>query len=104
MFGHFGRSVGFFGLRRLGFFAAGFVLGGIVASAASDNASGRKVAVGLVNKGLKLKDSVTYSLSSMKDNVIDIVAEAKAMDEVCADTAETKDVEVCAVVPEESNC
>lgn len=99
--GHLGKSVFSFGFKRMGFFAAGFVLGGMVAASAAEGGAGRKTAVSLVNKGLKLKDSVTYSLSAMKENVVDIVAEAKAMDEVSSDTQE---VETCVVVPEESGC
>ena len=36
-----------------------------------------------MNKGIKLKETVAYSLESMKENVDDIIAEAKEMDSCC---------------------
>ncbi|MDL2264249.1 DUF6110 family protein [Synergistaceae bacterium OttesenSCG-928-I11] len=68
------------GMKRAALIAAGFVLGG-AAFAAINSGKARKGCVSLVNKAIKLKESVAYSLESMKENVDDIVAEAKAMDD-----------------------
>lgn len=72
----------FFGMKRIGILAAGFVLGG-AAYAALSSETGRRVCISLVNKGIKLKETVAYSLESMRENVDDIIAEAKEMDSCC---------------------
>ena len=69
------------GMKRAALIAAGFVLGGATYVAVSSGA-GRRACVSLVNKAIKLKETVAYSLESMKEGVDDIVAEAKAMDDV----------------------
>ena len=68
------------GMKRAALIAAGFVLGGATYAAVSSGA-GRRACVSLVNKAIKLKETVAYSLESMKEGMDDIVAEAKAMDE-----------------------
>lgn len=68
------------GMKKAALIAAGFALGGAVCAAASGG-RGRRACVSLVNKAIKLKETVGYSLESMKESVDDIVAEAKAMDE-----------------------
>lgn len=68
------------GMKRAALIAAGFVLGGATV-AAVHSGCGRKACVSLVNKALKLKGTVAYSLESMKENFDDIVAEAKTMDD-----------------------
>jgi hypothetical protein len=68
------------GIKNAALVAAGFVLGG-VAFAAVNSGSARKGCVSLVNKAIKLKEGVAYSLESMKEGVDDIVADAKAMDD-----------------------
>ena len=68
------------GMKRVALIAAGFVLGGATYAAVSSGA-GRRACVSLVNKAIKLKETVAYSLESMKEGMDDIVAEAKALDD-----------------------
>jgi hypothetical protein len=62
--------------RNIGLFAVTFALGG-AAYAAVTSGSGRRSAVALVSKGIKLKDCVASSLESAKESLEDIVAEAR---------------------------
>lgn len=78
------------GKQRALFLAAGFVLGG-AACALATSGTGRKICVSLVNKGIKLKETVAYSLESMKENLDDIIAEAKEMDSCCCGCEEEKE-------------
>lgn len=82
------------GMKKAALIAAGFVLGGAT-FAAIGSGKARKACVSLTNKAIKLKESVAYSLESMKEGVDDIVAEAKAMDDgdesaVCTCASEEK--------------
>ena len=67
------------GMKRAAIFAAGIVVGGAACAAVRSGAA-RKACISLVNKAIKLKEIVAYSLESAKENMDDIVAEAKAMD------------------------
>ena len=72
----------FIGKERAFLIAAGFFLGGATYAALRSGAA-RKTAVGLVNKGIKLKEGVACSVEAMKENFSDIVAEAKEMEGCC---------------------
>ena len=85
-----------FGFKRLGFFAAGFLLSKALSASSEQGSPERRTAINLVSKGLKLKDSMVYSLSAVRENVEDIVAEARALEETSAGTECT---EVCTAVP-----
>ncbi|MDR3355511.1 MAG: hypothetical protein LBO21_10760 [Synergistaceae bacterium] len=65
-----------FDTKKAAILAAGFFLGG-AAYAALTSGCGRRACVSLVSKGIKLKNSVAYSLSLAKEGVDDIIAEAK---------------------------
>lgn len=63
--------------KRAGLYAGIFALGG-AAYAAASSGLGRRAAVSVVRKGIKLKECVAYSVGSAKEGFEDIVAEAKA--------------------------
>lgn len=69
----------YIGKERAALLAIGFFLGGATYAALRSNTA-HKVAVGLVNKGIKLKEGVACSVETMKENFSDIVAEAKEME------------------------
>ncbi|MDR3331707.1 MAG: hypothetical protein LBT08_03680 [Synergistaceae bacterium] len=75
--------------KKAAILAATFFLGG-AAYAAVTSSVGRRVCVSLVGKGLKLKDGVACSLVTAKENIDDIVAEARQQnDGSCCDCEET---------------
>ncbi|MDR1021609.1 MAG: hypothetical protein LBL73_12675 [Synergistaceae bacterium] len=76
--------------KKAGLYAGIFALGG-AAFAAASSGLGRRAAVSVVRKGLKLKESVAYTVGSAKEGFEDIVAEAKAGDEAA-----------CCCIPEET--
>lgn len=77
--------------KRVGLYAGIFALGGATFAAASSGL-GRRAAVSVVRKGLKLKECVAYTVGTAKEGIEDIVAEAKAGDEA-----------VCCCIPEDTS-
>ena len=65
-----------FDAKKAAILAGSFFLGG-AAYAALTSGCGRRACVSLVSKGIKLKNSVAYSLAVAKEGVDDIIAEAK---------------------------
>jgi predicted Fe-Mo cluster-binding NifX family protein len=64
--------------KKAAILAASFFLGG-AAYAAITSGVGRRACVSLVSKGIKLKNGVACSLAVAKENVDDIIAEAKEL-------------------------
>ena len=62
------------------FFLAGAVVG-IGVAAAVQKGLFRKACVGLVAKGMELKDSASVAMERAKENVEDVVAEAKHLNQ-----------------------